>query len=316
MEGPIQTNDEHSRGEGMPELNATMTGTSEHGILGAPSVGVLTEHDLPGLRSWSGRDIEPEDVKEVIGLLDKVGVPACVVDVYALRYYGAGRISNVSEVHTPRLSLARSHPKSKKTKLLNYIKEWNICVPDKDFDTATDLFQNDVRFALAKPVSTLDYSLLHTRPTFRMTGVGFYFIIVPTSDCFIEPSPDNCELSSKGISYPKMHHFARSLLVLQNDRCNLNDFIDGMDLDKEWAEVNVDYEELQYQGLEFTRKFNAELEKEGLGKLKLDVDYRNLWNLSVDEKVKRIEPMKQGRYKTRWRRIKNDTDPRQRDRPI
>jgi hypothetical protein len=89
-----------------------------------------------------------------------------------------------------------------------------------------------------------------------------------------------------------------------------------MDLDKEWGESNLDFDDLQLKGLEFTREQNAVLEKKGLGYLKLGVDYRSMWNRAVDEKEKRIEPMKKGRYKTRWRRIKNDIDPRLRDRHI
>lgn len=52
---------------------------------------------FPGLRIVSGRTIDPEDVKGVIRLLEQAGIPACVVGVYALRYFGAGRISNVSQ---------------------------------------------------------------------------------------------------------------------------------------------------------------------------------------------------------------------------
>lgn len=148
-----------------------------------------------------------------------------------------------------------------------------------------------------------------------MKGVCFYFILIPASDYFIDPSLDCCELSIKGIPYPKIHLFARSLLVLQYPS-NLCDFIDGQDLDKEWGESNLDFDELQQKGLEFTRKQNDVLEQMGLGSLNLDVDYRTMWNIEVDEKEKRIEPMKKGRYKTRWRRIKNDRDPRLKDRPM
>lgn len=52
----------------------------------------------PGVRLFSGRSVQAEDVKEVIRLLAEAGIPACVVGVYALRYFGAGRRSNVSQV--------------------------------------------------------------------------------------------------------------------------------------------------------------------------------------------------------------------------
>lgn len=141
----------------------------------------------------------------------------------------------------------------------------------------------------------------------------FVFILVPASDHFVDP---NCfELSRQGIPYPKLHHFARSLLVLQ-DGANLCDFIDGMDLDEEWAESNLDFDNLQVEGLEYSRKRNAIFEEKDLGGLLLNHDYRSFWNQQVGEKEKRIEPMRKGRYKTQWRRIKNDIDPRLRDRGI
>lgn len=186
-------------------------------------------------------------------------------------------------------------------------------MPDEHLATATDLFRHAAaaaaRFAPAKSVPTLDYSLLHARPTFAMAGVCFYFILVPTSDCFVDPRPDQCERSHhQGIPYPQMAQFARSVLVQQNQRCIMNDFIDGMDLDKAWAEAHVDFADLQVRGRAFTEEFNAALAAQGLRTLKLDVDYRSLWNRAVDDKEKRIEPMKKGHYKSRWRQIKNDTD--------
>ena len=194
-------------------------------------------------------------------------------------------------------------------------EEWDICVPDEKLDSARIIFEDDIRFEQAPRAPPLFESLRHTRPTFILKGVNFVFILVPASDHFIDPSPDCCELSREGIPYPKIHRFARSLLVLQH-KSNLCDFVDGMDLDKEWGESNLDFDDLQLKGLEFTKEQNAVLEKKGLGYIKLGVDYRSMWNRAVDEKEKRIEPMKKGRYKTRWRRIKNDMDPRLRDRHI
>ena len=50
--------------------------------------------DLPGMRSLTDRPSnEVDDVQRVIRILDKACIPACIVDVHALRYYGAGRSS-------------------------------------------------------------------------------------------------------------------------------------------------------------------------------------------------------------------------------
>jgi hypothetical protein len=49
---------------------------------------------LPGLRDARGRITHGgEETLEVIKLLKVAGIPACVVDVNALRYYGAGRVT-------------------------------------------------------------------------------------------------------------------------------------------------------------------------------------------------------------------------------
>ena len=112
-----------------------------------------------------------------------------------------------------------------------------------------------------------------------------------------------------------MQQFVRSLLLLQDDS-DLADFVDGMNLDEEWGEKNIDFDDLQAQGIEFNRVQNAELMANGLSQYNVNVDYRSRWNEVVRSKDGRISPMKRGRYKSRWRRIKNDVDPRQRDRPF
>ena len=110
-----------------------------------------------------------------------------------------------------------------------------------------------------------------------------------------------------------MPQFSRSLLMLQ--RCSdLADFVDGMNLDEEWGEKNIDFDDLQAQGIEFNKVQNAELMARGLDEYNVNVDYRSQWNDAVRSKDGRISPMKKGRYKTRWRRIKKDIDPRQKDR--
>lgn len=122
----------------------------------------------------------------------------------------------------------------------------------------------------------------------------------PSSQCYINPQPQHCELSLNGAPYPQMPQFAQSLLVLQKHR-DLCDFIDGMNLDESWGEENIDFDDLQVKGSEFTRALNQDLAARGLGSYTVDVDYRRLWNhlASEKEKDRRIEPMKKGRYKTR-----------------
>lgn len=53
---------------------------------------------FPGIRTKSGRKSEGvSDVVDALKLLNDAGVFGCVVDINALRYYGAGRVTAVSE---------------------------------------------------------------------------------------------------------------------------------------------------------------------------------------------------------------------------
>ena len=176
------------------------------------------------------------------------------------------------------------------------------------------MFEENDQYEYTTPPPPVPSSLRHSHPTFKLKEAGFFFILTPSSTCFIEPRSENFELSRKGVPYPRMPHFARSLLVLQNG-ADIADFIDGMNLDEAWAEKNIDFDDLQEKGLEFSKECNRVfLEVDGQPGLRLDEDYRRRWNDIVSGKNRRIEPMKQGRYKTRWRRIKSDIDPRQRER--
>lgn len=257
---------------------------------------------LPGLRDARGRITHGgEETLEVIKFLKVAGIPACVVDVNALRYYGAGRVTWVRPTHFSPLPVNKT--------LIN-LKEWDICVPahqPEQISRGNDLYEP---VKLPPPVIK---SLRHLNPTFQLKDVGYFFLLAPSSRCFINPETENCDISKKGIPYPKMPQFARSLLVLQNGS-NIADFIDGMDLDEKWAEENIDFDDLQVKEVEFSKMQNAELQAARLGELNVRINYRELWNAIVSEKKGRIDPMKKGRYKTRWRRIKNDMDPRERDR--
>jgi hypothetical protein len=186
-------------------------------------------------------------------------------------------------------------------------------VPAHQVEDTEQIFRGNDLYEPVKLLPPVVKSLRHLNPTFQLKGVGYFFFLTPSSRCFINLEMENCDISKKGILYPKMPQFARSLLVLQNGS-NIADFIDGMDLDEEWAEENIDFDDLQVKGVEFSKMQNAELQAARLGELNVRINYRELWNAIVSEKEGRIESMKKGRYKTRWRRIKNDTDPRERDR--
>jgi hypothetical protein len=100
---------------------------------------------------------------------------------------------------------------------------------------------------------------------------------------------------------------------------DIADFVDGMDLDVEWGEKNIGFAALQEASGEFIERRNRRVQASGE-----DYGYLSpqIWKLLWDEratkeaKAMRIEPLKQGRYFTRWRRIKSPEDPRTKDRPV
>lgn len=169
------------------------------------------------------------------------------------------------------------------------------------------------RFEPARPPPRIFQSRRHLFPIFQMKDVGFWFILNPSSDCFIDPRPEFCELSKMGIPYPRMPQFARALLVQQNT-CDLVDFIDGMNLDVAWAEENIDFEQLQVEGMQYAERQNALLARDKLGQLKTTRDFAAEWRGIAESKERRIEPMKKGRYLTCCRTVRNPGDPRLKDR--
>jgi hypothetical protein len=99
---------------------------------------------------------------------------------------------------------------------------------------------------------------------------------------------------------------------------DIADLVDGMDLDIEWGMRNIGFDTLQAQSIEFVEHQNRLLTSHGeAGGLSIQ-DMEKIWreSASKDAKERRIEPMKQGRYFTRWRNIKYPEDPRTKDRPV
>jgi hypothetical protein len=96
------------------------------------------------------------------------------------------------------------------------------------------------------------------------------------------------------------------------------DFIDGMDLEIEWGERNIGFETLQEESVKFAELRDERLKSSGCGRGFSPQDMERIWreNASSEAKERRIEPMKKGRYFTRWRRIKYPQDPRTKDRPV
>ncbi|KAH6848026.1 hypothetical protein B0I37DRAFT_376472 [Chaetomium sp. MPI-CAGE-AT-0009] len=254
-------------------------------------------HALPGLRDYSGQETSPQGVSEILEVVNQLAganIPSCVTGVKALRYYGAARVTD----------------------------EWDLCVPDDKLEEARQLllsFADGAKYEVAQGPSPVPWSRRHTFPCFRLKGYNFWFILSPSSDCFVDPSiPSHVEKSRNGVPYAALVQFGRSLL-LQQLVADIADFIDGMDLTVDWGAANIGFETLQEESIAFMERRNklAMADDGRHGFLSLQ-PLRQLWDemASKEAKERRIEPMKQGRYFTRWRRIKSPGDPRTKDRPV
>lgn len=154
-----------------------------------------------------------------------------------------------------------------------------------------------------------------------------WLVLIPSSDCYVDPSnPDHVEKSKNGIPYASLVQFARSLVIQQLTH-DIADFVDGMDLTVEWGEKNIGLEALQADSPAFrescyqrARRYDElHPDQAGLGGIeRSSVNLEQLWAkiASQEAKERRIEPLKQGRYLTRWRRVNQPEDPRTRDRPV
>jgi len=125
------------------------------------------------------------------------------------------------------------------------------------------------------------------------------------------------ETSKNGIPYASLVQFARSVLV-QQLWADIQDLIDGMDLTIEWGERNLGFDTLQEESVKFVLRRNERLKSHGRSGGAVPQVMEEIWReeASSEAKESRIEPMKKGRYFTRWRNYKYPEDPRTKDREV
>ncbi|KAK4126406.1 hypothetical protein N657DRAFT_307068, partial [Parathielavia appendiculata] len=103
-------------------------------------------------------------------------------------------------------------------------------------------------------------SLRHPFPCFRRKSYNFWFILTPSSNCFVDPSLEaHVERSKNGVPYASLTQFARSLLI-QQCRSDIADFIDGMVLDIEWGARHIDFKAVQRASDGFIKLRNQRLQ--------------------------------------------------------
>lgn len=137
---------------------------------------------------------------------------------------------------------------------------------------------------------------------------------MPASGSHVDCSLAKCERSHNGIPYPKLQHFAQSLLDTQN-YADLEDLVDGMDLCEAWGESNL---QLDYVPIEYINRKNELIHETLPGlqgvlvSLSTGPDARRAWKRVVYGKRARLTPeywYAEKLYLTRFRLI-GSLDPR------
>lgn len=150
-----------------------------------------------------------------------------------------------------------------------------------------------------------------------MKGVRFSFWIVPHSEFFVaDLDPTQFERSPKfNVPYPKLAYFVQGLIDTQK-WCEVEELIDGMDLDEEWGEKNLD---LDKPGeVEYAKKKNERI-RGSLERFPNNIpstlretprDMRAKWQKIVRNKERRLPFLaSKGKYMTQYR-MTGSPDPR------
>jgi len=151
-----------------------------------------------------------------------------------------------------------------------------------------------------------------------LKATEFPFFLVPASEPFVDCEPAKCERSQNGIPYPRLRQFAQSVLDTQR-YADLEDLVDGMNLDFTWGEENldlnripVDYINLKNQQIQESLPGLAGI----MASLSTAPNARKAWASAVQGKRARMVPKyPETAYSTRFRLI-GSADPRQNERRV
>ncbi|KAL4967534.1 uncharacterized protein BDV14DRAFT_197900 [Aspergillus stella-maris] len=234
-------------------------------------------------------------VLEIISILQDAGITCCIVQIFALIYYGAPRVSD----------------------------DRVLCVSDQDHQRAVELFKSrtgDLEACDPSP-HCAPTSLNYKYPRFKSQGFMAFWVVVPESYCHIDCKPKNIEWSLGGLPYPKLHVLVQAAIDTK-EGVELEDLIDGMNLTEEWGEDNIDLDgTTDTQWLENRHRAVCEdFRERGLDEMLIFLDpapafRREIWKHSVQNKKKRLgwerSPEK---YATQYRKH-GSPDPRTRNRP-
>ena len=178
---------------------------------------------------WARND-GVDDVLNIVSLFEEEDIRCCIFDVMALQYYGSERLRNVNVViarrnhgYMPILS----------------VQDWCICVPTPSLSKATDLLKHrPQKYVAFAPDCRVADQPLSKRPRFKLGGIKLFVLLVPADEVRFPIDKENGVVRGKtGLPFPSLPAFVQSLLDSKN-LFDLEDIIDAMNLDEEWAATN------------------------------------------------------------------------------
>ena len=132
-----------------------------------------------------------EQAKDVTDALETAGIPCCLVGVAALKYFGAGRISEASRgPFSSRLNHCCSLS----------ARTGQSALQQNKLSAASSILQARSTYELCAPLYPYLESLLHTFPLFKLKGYVAWIQLVPSSDCHFECTPQTSSGATKAIS--------------------------------------------------------------------------------------------------------------------
>ncbi|KAI1172927.1 hypothetical protein F4777DRAFT_484797 [Nemania sp. FL0916] len=253
----------------------------------------MTDRRNPHDRPASHNDKGIDEVLRIIRTLNDAGIVSCIVGGKALRYFGVHRIPT----------------------------DWHICVSNDQFTKASAIFASlGDEFEPGSRILPQLKSLIHTYPRFKQKGVNFSFYILPANEYFVSDLDESMiERSHNDIPYPKLEYFAQSLVSTQRWP-QLDQLVDGMDLDESWGMTHLQLGTPSQAEMEYVADKNRKIMSScgdypnvipSLGKLTTKaLDRSKKWKETVEGKERRIGPyLSKERYATQFRR-KGSEDPR------
>ena len=188
-----------------------------------------------------------DDVLDVVSLFEKEVLRCCILDVVALQYYGSERLRNVSVIISRR---------NRGYILMLLTQDWCICVPTHSLSKATSLLKDrSQKYVPFAPDCRVADQPISKWPRFKLVGIKLFVLLIPADEVrFAIDQEDSIVHGKTGLPFPSLPAFVQSLLDSKN-HLDLEDIIDAMNLDEEWAAANgIKISDQPYPGVQMSPK--------------------------------------------------------------